>query len=278
MVELVRTIRFCLNDDPPAPALRRDARVASLETERHNTYAAWPAMRGLGRYYELRVACHGQANPVTGYFINISEIDAAVRRRLLPFMQQTLADAECSATIAMGALMGELISRLQPDLNHTVANVRLVLTPTLSITIERTAMDRVTLRQSYEFSAAHRLHVEGLSDEENREIFGKCNNPAGHGHNYRIEVAVSAPILSSGHALAPEDLDRVVDEALILQWDHKNLDVDLQTFEQINSSVENISRTAWEKLSGPVAALGEGVELKTVSVWETGKTVCTYPA
>ena len=55
-------------------------------------------------------------------------------------------------------------------------------------------MNHLVMRQQYEFSAAHRLHVAKLSNEDNHQLFGKCNNPAGHGHNYRVEVAVRVVI------------------------------------------------------------------------------------
>ena len=60
-------------------------------------------------------------------------------------------------------------------------------------------MDHVLIRQQYEFAAAHRLHTDQLTKQENQQVFGKCNNPSGHGHNYRLEVAVKAPIDPDGH-------------------------------------------------------------------------------
>lgn len=270
MLELTRTVRFALND------YASDA-AHPLETARKNTFAAWPAMRGLGRYYELEVTCRGEADPVTGYFINIAHIDAAVRERVLPHLQKLIAENPGQTDqIAMGLLCRDMMNLLQPQLNDSVAGIALRLAPTYMLAIERDAMERVLMTQRYEFSAAHRLHVEQLSDEENRKVFGKCNNPAGHGHNYQIEVVVAVPINADGRVLDVQTLDAVVDAALIQRWDHKNLNCDVPEFEHTNSSVENISRIAFGHLQQPVAAAGQGVELKSVSVWETGKTVCTY--
>lgn len=270
MLELTRTVRFALNDhsvDASHP----------LETPRDNTFAAWPAMRGLARYYELDVTCHGEADPVTGYFINIAHIDAAVRGHVLPYLHETIrTQPGQSDQTLMGKLCRDMLDLLQPQLNNSVAALRLRLAPTLAIAIERDAMDSVLLTQRYEFSAAHRLHVETFSDEENRDVFGKCNNPAGHGHNYQIEVVVKVPIDTQGRVMDVETLDAVVDRELIQRWDHKNLNCDVPEFEHTNSSVENISRIAFGHLKQPIATMGQGVSLASVSVWETGKTVCTF--
>lgn len=267
MVELRRTVRFCLNDsggDAPGGA----------DPPRHNSHAAWPPMRGLGRYYELEVACRGEADPATGYFINIKHIDTAVRQYALPRVR---AAAEGGGSqVPLGALLRDLLHAVQPPLGDTVTRVALRLTPFLVYALEADDMKHAILRHRYEFSAAHRLHAAGLSDEENREVFGKCNNPEGHGHNYGLEVAVRVPITDAGHTLAVEHLDRCVDENAIERLDHRHLNRDVPEFKNTNPSVENISRVVWEMLVDAVGGLMEGAALEEVSVWETGKTVCTY--
>jgi 6-pyruvoyltetrahydropterin/6-carboxytetrahydropterin synthase len=266
MLELSRTVRFCLN--------ARRARDGA-EPPRHNTFSAWPPMRGLGRYYELDIRCEGEADPVTGYFINIKHIDEAVRSRVLPHLASLVDDASnATGETPMGALMRDIVQRLQPALSGSVVQARLKLTPFYSLEIERNAMDHVVVRQQFEFSAAHRLHVPQLSDEQNRQVFGKCNNPSGHGHNYKLEVAVRAPIRPDGQTLAVETLDALVDDAVIQKLDHKHLNADVPQFAKLNPSVENIARVIYEMLEHEVTRIG--VELDSVSVWETGKTVCTY--
>ena len=177
----------------------------------------------------------------------------------------------------LGALLREMLEAVQPPLGGSVIRITLRLTPFLNLSLEAEHMKRAILRHRYEFSAAHRLHVASLSDEENREVFGKCNNLAGHGHNYGLEVAVRVPITDQGHTLAVEHLDRCVHEHAIDRLDHKHLNRDVPQFQTMNPSVENISRVVWEMLQGPVGELARGeAELDEVSVWETGKTVCTY--
>ncbi len=263
MVELTRTVRFCLNGPAAAGA-----------PGRHNTFSAYPPMRGLGRYYELHVRCRGEADALTGYFINIKHIDAAVRATVLPYLESLIAGEGANADIAMGAVMRAILDQLQPALSRAVVEARLNLTPMYSLAIRSQDMDHVLIRQQFEFSAAHRLHVPGYSDDRNREIFGKCNNPSGHGHNYKLEVAVRAPIDPQGRACDAEAIDQLVDHTVIQQLDHKHLNMDVPQFESLNPSVENIAQVIHAMLLPALPALG--VELVEVSVWETGKTVCTY--
>ncbi len=263
MLELSRTVRFCVND-PPTGGASEDGR-------RDNTFAAWPAMRGLGRYYELDVTCRGDADPVTGYFINIKQIDRAVQEHGLGCFTEAIAEP---GGVAMGGLMRRLLGAIGPALRDTVVRAELKLTPTYGIAIRSEDMEHVLIRQMYEFSAAHRLHVPSLSESENREVFGKCNNPAGHGHNYRLEVVVRVPIDGVGRTAEAGALDALVNEHAVIKLDHKHLNSDVPQFAALNPSVENIVRVIWGMLDEPMNEAGWGLE--ELSVWETSKTVCTY--
>ncbi len=266
VVELTRTVRFCL-DGQPAQADRQAHAI-------RNSFSAWPAMRGLGRYYELLVRCRGDVDPQTGYFINIKHIDAAVRDGILPLLEQKVASSADASAQPMGQLMREMIEKLQPALHQSVVMLQLQLTPCHSLSIGSRDMDHVLIRQQFEFSAAHRLHVPDYSDERNRDIFGKCNNPSGHGHNYKLEVCLRSPIDAKGHTCPVQAIDDLVDQTVIQKLDHKHLNIDVPQFASLNPSVENIAQVIHTMLIAEVAALG--VELDEVSVWETGKTVCTY--
>ncbi|MEM9915157.1 MAG: 6-carboxytetrahydropterin synthase [Planctomycetota bacterium] len=265
MLELSRTVRFCLSPDS-----------ADDHSPRDNTFASWPAMRGLGRYYELHVVCHGEAEPRTGYFINIKHIDTAVREHALPRLRHALADEQAAMHVPMGQLMRDLFTAINPALDGTVHRLTLQLTPTLALANESPSMDTILIKQQYEFSAAHRLHVPEHSDEENRKTFGKCNNPAGHGHNYRVEVVVRSPIDPQGQTFSPAALDTVVDQHVIEKLDHKHLNQDVPEFADLNPSVEHIVKVVWDFLNPEVGQAFPQATLDEVSVWETGKTVCTY--
>ena len=201
-----------------------------------------------------------------------------MRDHVLPELQRRVAGPTPATELPMGLLMQQMLGLLQPPLHQTVRELVLHLTPTHSLTIRSDAMERVTIRQRYEFSAAHRLHVDTLTEAENREVFGKCNNPAGHGHNYQLEVAVAVPIDAEGHVCSVEALDAVVNREVIEKLDHKHLNVDVPAFAELNPSVEHIAQVIWQMLDPPIRAMDQQgrVNLEELSVWETGKTVCTY--
>ncbi len=107
----------------------------------------------------------------------------------------------------------------------------------------------VYLTKVYEFSAAHRLHSHTLSDVENREIFGKCNNPAGHGHNYILEVTVKGEVDErTGLVVGLQLLDEVVEKEVYARFDYKHLNVDTPEFETCNPTSENFVKVLWDVL------------------------------
>lgn len=268
MVELTRTVRFCINP-PGAPG----------SDDKHNTFSAFPPMRGLGRYYEIDVRCKGDADPRTGYFINISEIDRAVRDHAIPLLQEACHKRPHHDP---ASLLAPLLEAVNTALQGRVAAALLRLSPYYSVEMNTDTPDTVTLRQSFEIAASHRLHCDDLSDEDNRRIFGKCNNPSGHGHNYRIEPAVTVRITDAQPAATLPDIERVTRDAIIDRFDHKNLNEDTTEFAAtgLNPSVENIARVFFDLLEPQIAKLDDAgrVRLARITVWETEKTSCSFPA
>lgn len=101
-------------------------------------------------------------------------------------------------------------------------------------------MTRVTRR--YRFSASHRLHSAQLSEEENQSLYGKCNNPYGHGHDYVLDVSVSGPVNSRTGLIVPiEDLDRLVASEILRPLATKNLNLDVAEFAQTVPTTENLA-------------------------------------
>ena len=272
MSHVRRTVRFCLNGQNPLP--QRPDVTAKQKIPRYNNHSAWPPMRGLGRYYELHVGCEGTPDPVTGYLINIKRIDQAVQENVLDHLEMVIAKSDQPATIPMGQLMQDMIRLVDNALDGAVTDLGLQLTPLHRLEICKDGMAHVFISQFFEFSAAHRLHVGQLSDDENRQFFGKCNNATGHGHNYRLEVTIEAPIDERGQVLLVEQLDALVHDAVIQKLDHKNLNLDVPEFADRNPSVENIAEVIYQLINDRIQDLG--VALDQVRVWETQKTVCTY--
>ena len=131
----------------------------------------------------------------------------------------------------------------------------------------------VELTEQFEFSAAHRLHCDELSEDENRELFGKCNNPAGHGHNYVIEVTVSKAVDSDrGQVIAISEFESIVKRLIVDRLDHKHLNLDVEYFKEVNPSVENIVIAIYGWLDGQFGS----AKLEKVKVFETPKTWAQY--
>ena len=125
------------------------------------------------------------------------------------------------------------------------------------------------------FNAAHRLHNPHWSDEKNREIFGKCNNPNYHGHNYDLEVKVIGFIdEDSGYVMDAKILKNLIRELVVEKFDHKNLNLDTEEFKNVNPTAENIAKVIFESLRG---ALPDELELK-VKLYETERNSVEYPA
>jgi 6-pyruvoyltetrahydropterin/6-carboxytetrahydropterin synthase len=140
-------------------------------------------------------------------------------------------------------------------------------------------MNTVLLQQMFEFAAAHRLHADELSEQENRRVFGKCNNPNAHGHNYRVQPLVAVRLGDQGEQrFTLADLERLVEESVIDRFDHMNLNVDVEDFSETIPSVENIARVAYERLAPAIKQTTEDARLVNVTVWETDKTASTFPA
>lgn len=123
------------------------------------------------------------------------------------------------------------------------------------------------------FSAAHRLHNDAFDDEWNRRVFDKCDNPAGHGHNYVIEVSVRGEIdPDTGMVIDLKRLKGIVREAIIDQVDHKSLNHDVDFLEGVNPTAENLAVKFWERLKGAVAP----AELEQIVLRETESNSVTY--
>ncbi|XP_018112989.2 6-pyruvoyl tetrahydrobiopterin synthase [Xenopus laevis] len=131
----------------------------------------------------------------------------------------------------------------------------------------------IQISRSLSFSASHRLHSNSLSEEENKRIFGKCNNPNGHGHNYKAIVTVRGKIDPiTGMVMNLTDLKRYMEECITVPLDHKNVDKDVPYFRNVVSTVENITVFIWEELQKRLPA---GL-LYEVCVHETDSNSAVY--
>jgi|SRR5580658_1135435 6-pyruvoyltetrahydropterin/6-carboxytetrahydropterin synthase len=132
---------------------------------------------------------------------------------------------------------------------------------------------RAYFGRRYTLSASHRLHADALSQAENRAVFGKCNNPHGHGHNYVIEVIVGGPVdPATGMVCDLVELDACVRKEILDRFDHTNLNMHplfanlVPTTENFNIVVHRLLKTAFTK-----------AELTAVRVEETANNSFEYP-
>jgi len=125
----------------------------------------------------------------------------------------------------------------------------------------------VYLSRRYRFSAGHRLHNEALSAEENRRVYGKCNYPNGHGHNYLLEVTVAGAIdPATGMVIDLVVLDGIVATQVLENLDHKNLNLDVENFRTQVPTTENLCQVIYQLLHEPLERAGTGRGLKLVGV------------
>jgi len=110
-------------------------------------------------------------------------------------------------------------------------------------------MPVVTVTKRLTFNAAHRVHNPALSDAENQSLFGKCNNPNWHGHNYVLEVSVTGPVEEkTGYVMDLGAIKRVVQEEVVGKMDHRNLNLEVDFMRGINPTTENIIVACWRVL------------------------------
>lgn len=132
---------------------------------------------------------------------------------------------------------------------------------------------RVTVSRKAHFNAAHRLYRKDWSDEKNDSVFGKCNNPNFHGHNYELIVSVTGKINpDTGYVIDIKDLADIILEEVEKPFDHKNLNLDVPEFSDLNPTAENIVVVIWNKIRKRIDA---DKELEVV-LYETPRNFVSY--
>jgi len=125
---------------------------------------------------------------------------------------------------------------------------------------------RVSVFRKAHFNAAHRLHNPALSDADNKRLFGLCNNPNFHGHNYMLEVRVKGEIDPiTGYVIDTKILKDIIQKEVHDRFDHRNLNLDTSEFADLNPTAENIAVVIWNKIR---KCLPDTLEL-TIRLYET---------
>ncbi|NVO85304.1 6-pyruvoyl trahydropterin synthase family protein [Hymenobacter terrestris] len=131
----------------------------------------------------------------------------------------------------------------------------------------------ITICRQEHFNAAHRLHNPAWSDERNQEVFGKCNNPHYHGHNYQLIVRLTGEIdPETGYVYDMKKLSDLIKREILDTFDHRNLNLDVADFQTLNPTAENIAVVSWNRLRPHLA----GNLALSVTLYETERNFVEY--
>lgn len=132
---------------------------------------------------------------------------------------------------------------------------------------------KVSVYRKGHFNAAHRLHVKEWTEEKNQEVFGLCNNPNYHGHNYNLTLKVTGELDPvTGYVIDTKILKQLIYEEVELAFDHKNLNLDTEEFKHLNPTAENIAVVIWNKIR---PRLSNNLEL-SITLYETERNYVEY--
>jgi 6-pyruvoyltetrahydropterin/6-carboxytetrahydropterin synthase len=131
----------------------------------------------------------------------------------------------------------------------------------------------ISVSRKSHFNAAHRLNVKHWSDEKNKEVFGMCNNPHYHGHNYDLIVTVTGELdAETGYLIDTRILRDIIEQEIEERFDHKNLNLDVAEFKNLNPTAENIAIVIWKLIR---SRLGDQLKLN-IKLYETERNFVEY--
>ncbi|MBD3221307.1 hypothetical protein GF314_08680 [bacterium] len=243
-------------------AVRRTM-APDLTTSENAAYFGEAATHDRGHRYRLRVTLGGDRDPDTGLLAPLAVVEGATA---------TLRDdlAHRHLTHEVPALKGRpttnesLVRWLDVRLGDTlpIARLRLFEGPDRFAEHHPDGGTRIGLERW--FDAAHRLHSPHLDDAENHRVYGKCNNPSGHGHTYRIEATLAAPYDERSGTVGDFTALRQGMDAAVEPWHDHHLDLETDDFRDRPSTSENILQVLWPRLGGSLRG-----QLSRVRLWET---------
>jgi 6-pyruvoyltetrahydropterin/6-carboxytetrahydropterin synthase len=215
--------------------------------------------------FKLWVTLAGRPDGRTGMLLNVAHISRIVRDSLAAFHP---ADAS-----AISLLRGCLPALKDKFPGFDMTEIELELENHIRTTLRVGDEEMVEVTVFYELAASHCLRNRDWDERRNTEEFGRCSNPAGHGHNYRLEVTLRGkPDHNTGQLASVGAVDQIVRENIVQRFDHKNLNADCPEFRNLMPTVENMARVFWELLDGKFTSS----RLQRVRVWETANTCADY--
>ncbi len=260
--KLTRVVRFSVNPFLPETPIGA------------NSYSSKPSGEGLGIYLCLEVTLEGYIERDTGFVVNLTDIDKYMREFATPVF-----DSQIRRSYRAGKHIdfAQTLSMLKQAINAvdgcfekaSVVSMSLQLNPFKRIAVFTTGDDMFYYSEKFEFAAMHKLWNEEFSEEKNFDVFGKCANPAGHGHNYIIEVKIAH---NCNGDFSYGNFAKTVDDNFLSLLDHKNLNVDVEFFKDKITTLENITTFGWNQLNGKFGA----AKLEELTIWENDRAYCSY--
>ena len=243
------------------------------EEENRKVFGRWASPWNHGHNYVLWVSASGLVDSTNGMVVNIKWIDDDLQRKVVDVFDQRSINDEVPAFVGQVPCVENLLIYFVEALQPLPGGVELT-----GLKLEETPLfygewsreePMLSVTRTYEFAAAHRLDVPALARDENIRLFGKCNNPNGHGHNYVLEVTVKGePDPVTGFVASLDELDQVVQQEVLERYDHKNLDVDVQELIGRNTTSEVVAMAIFDRLK-----VSLGPKLKRVRLFETARNM-----
>ncbi len=241
--------------------------------ENRALFGPWANKFNHGHNYVLDVTVEGTVQPDTGMVVNIKRLDDVLKSKVVSvFDQRSINDEipgfeEQAPTLEnlMLYIRDSLIKRGTMPENCRFVSLRLEEMPGFYGELS----DLMTLTRTYEFAASHRLDSPFLDPNTNVALFGKCNNPAGHGHNFVLEVTLEGqPDPKNGMIADLGQIDEIVNREVVDRYDHKNMNKDIPEFEGKVTTSEVVTQEIFRRLEGKLPA-----KLSRVRLWETARNM-----
>lgn len=135
-------------------------------------------------------------------------------------------------------------------------------------------VDKVYLSRKIYFASGHRYHINDWSDEKNKEVFGPCNNPHGHGHNYELEVTIVGPVdPKTGMVINLTDLDQILKDSVMAPLDHRFLNYEVEFFKTVVPTTENIAVFCFNEIQKLIPS---EIDLHKVKLYENSELFVEY--
>lgn len=237
-------------------------------------FGEWASPYSHGHNYVLYVTVEGLIDPEHGMVVNIKTIDDVLKHEIVSLLDGKSLNDEVphfgnqspTTENILRFIWDTLVKPGVLPLEAKLKGIRLDETETLYGELDE---HKMTLTRTYEFAASHRLHVPTYSGDQNIALFGKCNNPAGHGHNYVLEVTVSGELdAHTGMMVSLEELDKKVNELVVDRYDHKHLNEDIPEFKDKVPTSEVVAEEIFNRLNGQLP-----IKLQRIRLLETARNI-----